>query len=345
MQLRRVQSNQVSRAFTLIELLVVISIIALLISILLPSLAAVRSLGRASICRANMRSLSTSASSYAVDFRDLIYMFSWTPGRTPSQFSDLSNVTSPLAADAHNAQAVDIIRRRSPVDPNFQSPFGWAPSIDYSHLVLLDYLSSPFPVSIVACPEDRPLRLWQSDITKFNQGGFGLQQPDVSFSSSAFRAKPYSSSYEMPPCVYDKSEPGFRLEQSDLSHYAYFLRTQTKFGQSRLDTVAFPSSKVQLYDTHQRHSKKQLYYTHPAASQPLLFFDGSVVDRKTIDANLGWRPNAPTGGPTLVRYQPYRYEPPTSNGQLAEIYPGRYRWTRGGLKGVDFGGSEVTNAR
>jgi hypothetical protein len=77
----------------------------------------------------------------------------------------------------------------------------------------------------------------------------------------------------------------------------------------------------------------------------LLFFDGSVVDRKTIDANLGWQPNAPSGGPTLVRYQPYRYEPPTSNGQLAEIFPGRYRWTRGGLKGVDFGGSEVTNVR
>lgn len=345
MQPCRVQSKQTSHAFTLIELLVVITIIALLISILLPSLSAARTVARASVCRANMRSLSTSASSYAVDFRDLIYGFSWKPGRTPSQFPDLSNVTTPFAADAHNAQAVDIIRRRSPAEPNFQSPFGWAPSIEYTHLVLLDYLATSFPVSIVACPEDRPLRLWQSDIRTFNQGGFGLQQPDVSFSTSAFRAKPYSSSYEMPPCVYDKSEPGFRMEQSDLSHYTYFIRPQTKFGQSRLDSVAFPSGKVQLYDTHQRHAKKQLYYTNPEASQPLLFFDGSVVDRKTGDANLGWQPNAPSAGPTLVRYQPYRYEPPTSNGQLAEILPGRYRWTRGGLRGVDSGGSEVTNAR
>lgn len=292
-----------------------------------------------------MRSLSTSASSYAVDFRDLIHMFSWGLGRTPSQFPDLSYITSPVIADAHNAQAVDIIRRRSPVDPNFQRPFGWAPSIDYTHLVLLDYLSTPFPVPIVACPEDRPLQLWQKDIPTFNQGGFGVQQPDVSFSSSPFRAKPYSSSYEMPPCVYDKSEVGSRIEQSDLSHYAYFIRQQTRFGQSRFDNVAFPSGKVQLYDTHQRHAKKQLYYTNPAATQPLLFFDGSVVDRKTSDANLGWQPNAPAAGPTLVRYIPYRYEPPTSNGQPVETFPGRYRWTRGGLKGVDFGGGEVTNAR
>ena len=345
MEPRRVQPKHLSRAFTLIELLVVISIIALLIGILLPALAAARSAGRATVCRANLRSLSTSASSYAVDFRDLIYMFSWVPGRTPSQFPDLSNVAGPFIVDAHNAQAVDIIRRRSPVEPNFPRPSGWAPSIDYTHLVLIDYLSTSFPVPIVACPEDRPLQLWQKDIPTFIRGGFGVQQPDVSLGATPFRAKPYSSSYEMPPCVYDKSPPGSRLEQSDLSHYTYSISTQTKFGQSRFDTVAFPAGKVQLYDTHQRHAKKQLYYTNPAASQPLLFFDGSVVDRKTNAANLGWQPNSPAGGPTYVRYQPYRYEPPTSNGQLTEIFPGRYRWTRGGLKGIDFGAGEVTNAR
>ena len=36
--------------------------------------------------------------------------------------------------------------------------------------------------------------------------------------------------------------------------------------------------------------------------------------------------------------------PPTSTGATRELFPGRYRWTRGGLKGIDFG-AEVTNAR
>ncbi|MFG0249427.1 MAG: type II secretion system protein [Phycisphaeraceae bacterium JB051] len=55
------------QAFTLIELLVVISIIALLISILLPSLAAARSTARRVICMNNIRQLGMSFEMYAED--------------------------------------------------------------------------------------------------------------------------------------------------------------------------------------------------------------------------------------------------------------------------------------
>jgi hypothetical protein len=47
----------------------------------------------------------------------------------------------------------------------------------------------------------------------------------------------------------------------------------------------------------------------------------------------------------IIRYSPFRWEPPTSTGAPSEDWPGRYRWTRGGLKGIDFGGSEVTDVR
>jgi prepilin-type N-terminal cleavage/methylation domain-containing protein len=334
-------------AFTLIELLVVIGIIALLISILLPSLAAARKLGKATICRNNMRTIGTAAAAYGVDFRDLMYNFSWKPGKTPSQFADLQLPANANDFAAHAYQAIDIIRRRSPSEPDFQRFSNWIPAIDYSHLVLLDYLSTPFPASVFACPEDRNLLLWQSDIAAFNRSEFGNQQPQLSGAADiVFRAKPYSSSYEMPPATYDRSEVGFRLQQAPFSHYYYRVSMpQTKFGQSRFDEVAFPSGKVQLHDTHQRHAKKQLFFAHPEASQPLLFFDGSVVDRKTRDANLGWSPNAPTIGPMIVRYVPFRWEPPTSNGAAFEDWPGRYRWTRGGLKGIDFGAGEVTTVR
>lgn len=55
------------RAFTLIELLVVISIIALLIAILLPSLQRAREAGMETVCLVNTRSLSQAAYNYAVD--------------------------------------------------------------------------------------------------------------------------------------------------------------------------------------------------------------------------------------------------------------------------------------
>ena len=61
-----------SEDFTLIELLVVISIIAILASMLLPTLNHARSLARATDCRSRIRSIGMAWNDYASDTQDFI---------------------------------------------------------------------------------------------------------------------------------------------------------------------------------------------------------------------------------------------------------------------------------
>ncbi len=64
------------RAFTLIELLVVVSIIVLLVSVLLPSLAKSREQAKRVKCLANLKALGVAATMYLADFKD---RFCWGP--------------------------------------------------------------------------------------------------------------------------------------------------------------------------------------------------------------------------------------------------------------------------
>ena len=59
-------------AFTLIELLVVVAIIALLISIMMPSLGKARKLARTTLCGTNLRSIDQAMQTYAAEWSDAI---------------------------------------------------------------------------------------------------------------------------------------------------------------------------------------------------------------------------------------------------------------------------------
>jgi prepilin-type N-terminal cleavage/methylation domain-containing protein len=74
-----------SRAFTLIELLVVVAIIALLISILLPSLSRARELSKRTVCGANLRGIGQAMYIYAQDDPQVFPCLSGTVGVPPSQ--------------------------------------------------------------------------------------------------------------------------------------------------------------------------------------------------------------------------------------------------------------------
>ncbi|MBN1766610.1 MAG: type II secretion system protein [Sedimentisphaerales bacterium] len=94
-----------NKAFTLIELLVVISIIALLVSILMPALKIAREQATGAVCLGNQRSLITAWLMYANDNEDRLVGGSTYFG-TDSPF-----VQPPLDVNGNAANPVDLASR------------------------------------------------------------------------------------------------------------------------------------------------------------------------------------------------------------------------------------------
>ena len=73
------------RAFTLIDLLVSLAVIAVLIRLLLPSLAGVRETTRQVVCRSNVRQLGIGIAIYAEDQKDMMPSSIYAPSIGPSE--------------------------------------------------------------------------------------------------------------------------------------------------------------------------------------------------------------------------------------------------------------------
>jgi prepilin-type N-terminal cleavage/methylation domain-containing protein len=86
--------NAVGRAFTLVELLVVISIIALLISILLPSLKSARDQAKTLKCQSNLAAIAKAGLAYATEESD------WIPGSPGTTGAQLHGPYAGLPGDA-----------------------------------------------------------------------------------------------------------------------------------------------------------------------------------------------------------------------------------------------------
>ncbi|MEM9374518.1 MAG: hypothetical protein AAGA55_12825, partial [Planctomycetota bacterium] len=78
---------------------------------------------------------------------------------------------------------------------------------------------------------------------------------------------------------------------------------------------------------------------------PLVLFDGSASTRTTSDANPGFDPNDPTSpDPLTYFHNPFGADGVTVGDGPDEVN-GYYKWTRGGLRGIDFGGEEISTGQ
>lgn len=112
-----VVATGIRRAFTLIELLVVIAIVALLIGILLPSLAGARASARRAVCLSNQRQIGMASVHYADDNAEFVPREGYTvpspqgavsaPDRPPWAVALRPYIDEQVPADYGQAQRVD----------------------------------------------------------------------------------------------------------------------------------------------------------------------------------------------------------------------------------------------
>jgi prepilin-type N-terminal cleavage/methylation domain-containing protein len=347
-----------SKGFTLIELLVVIAIIALLIGILLPAIGKARDTAKNVLGQTRMRGLTTGASNYAADNNDRIFTYTWKPGK--HLMPDGKIRTSNSDQEAASWQQTEILMRvtgRSEGEFRFENFAARLAHRRYSHIVLLDYLTNTQPEPVAASPFDRNLLEWQAnptDITAANNIPYAAGVPFVAgydsptgWNTDGVRQRwAFASTFQTVPAAWNTDGINYVAGSSYIpissTPHLFQGSNATPLGNRRYTEVAHPAGKVLQFEEFDRFSSRQaLHFMYPDANCNLSFFDGSVRRERTADANPGWNPSMPNQEwrQNYVPIQTFPL-PKTGLGETA-TYCQRYRWTRHGLRGIDFGGKEI----
>jgi hypothetical protein len=313
--------------FVLAEAAAACVVVGVLAALLLVAAAESRRQSSLGDSLANLQRFAAVTAAYGADNTDQFWTFSWRAG-VDYGFGGIASTDVQAAAN----QAVEIMRRRG--NPAIVRITGWIPHLSYSQLALADYLDLTLVQRWWASPEATQLLQWQDDPATLPPGTNNLHLR-------------FQSSYELGPAFYspDALQDGVpTIAQAGYQHSLFFVGdSNTRLGTRRQSDVRLPGQKVHMYDHYQRHfGPSTPYFMYAEARVPLLMADGSAAVRNTSDANRGFNPNEPLSlNPQHVLYQPSPLEPPTLSGEASELVLGRYRWTRSGLRGRDFGGPEI----
>lgn len=344
-----------SRAFTFIELTAIIAIIASVTAVLAPSLGHMRSQMRGITSEGNLQTIGQVGAMYAVDNDDRIFTFTWKAGELYFYQPSGSYRSWSTDQEAGAKQLQDILLTHT---GRFDGPGRILAAHDllsnrrYSHLVLADYMGGLVSNSIWADPSDANLLGWQlnplgylDDEFNFPYGNGipgepGYDNHSVWTTYPVLQKWAFSSSYQVVPHAWQQDYGDQYVPYAFSPHLFIQLDIAVSLGDRRYHEVRFPSAKVHMFEEFDREQAGSPYFAYDHAQSAKLMFDGSI---NTMASGLA----APSVSPEdyLVNnkvawsqtYVPLDTFPiPLGGLEDPTLLSQRFRWTLGGLQGVNY---------
>lgn len=353
--------------FTLVETLAVLGIVALVGVQVAPMQSKMRGSARGQTSATKLTQIGQGSAMYALDNGGRIFNFTWRGPERPGGERVgyiLPNGQQKFVHDHYEAiqwQDTEILMRRTGRTEHPDKILRNATRLPQPrgvHIVLMDYMNLPFPSDLFADPADLLLAQWQANPTDLSvannipymaPAGPGYDSPTGWTTTAARQRWPFTSSYLTTVSAW--SADGIAGESTwvpvaETPHVFSLMPDSTpSYKWSRaLDNrfyfeVASFSGKVHMFEEFDREQAGSPYFAYDHARPEKLMFDGSVNSWASGDANTSWNP---TLGKTAEWRQTYvpldQFPVPLSGlGEQIELSQ-QYRWTRFGLRGIDYSG-------
>ena len=321
----------------------------------MPMLGAARFMQRGMSSSDKLMTIGQMGMMYAHDNHDRLFSYSWRAGETYFLPSGQARTASDDQQAASYQNQEILMRRTGRIDGEFkiQSFTSRNPNRRYSHLILMDYFNSSFPNDLYIDPSDANQQVWATNPLDYGPGS-GVPYSNVDSmpgydydpnwaTPAVMQRWAFASSYLPVPDAWQQDR-GARYIPSDVSPHLYVANNATVPWEGvplaagrRLSDVLHNANKVWIHEEFDRDRANPLYFGYDDAQAEKLMFDGSVNSWASGIA-------APSVVPELGQmHWRQAYVPldtfPLPLGGLADPTPvsQRYRWTYGGLSGINYG--------
>lgn len=337
------------RGFSLTECVVLLVVLGLVVAVVAPMLGAARQRMRGLSSAEKLMQIGVGGAMYAGDNNGRLFSYSWRAGEAYTLPTGQVRVAGDDQEAAAYQQQEILMRQTGRINGQYkiQNFSARIPHRRYSHLVLMDYMNT-FNGDLFIDPSDGKQQVWAANPLDY---GPGSSVPYANGTPAGYDADPnwgtnpvlqrwaFASSYQVVPDAWQPDRGARYIPLASTPH----LFTANGQGEiplaagRQLSSVLHNANKVWMFEEFDRDRQRPLYFGYDEARSDKLMFDGSVNNWASGDA-------APSVVPEIgIFHWKQTYVPldrfPTPVGGLGDptLVSQRYRWTYGGLSGINYG--------